>query len=203
MNRDFDIIIRSSFREYYGSYDCNELHLYDIKDYINLYKKYDKNTGYITIYTDGSDSICSYYKKRNGIEATTDSFITVPPHTEITVFTDEYEELYIYESGVVRVYKEKLKNINIPEKVSTALIVIAFLLPLLALALLQRYDVIDLNGNEGIIYVAYIALGIFLADKKYYKEKHYDKQRKIYFDGYKQGKQDAYQKQKQKKNEED
>ena len=37
--------------------------------------------------------------------------------------------------------------------------------------------------------------------KKYYKEKHYDKQRKIYFDGYKQGKQDAYQK--QKKNEED
>lgn len=162
---------------------------------INAYEKVDL-TGTVTIETVDIDSICTYYVIDKNTNSEPEFFYNVPPYCIHRIFIDDSQEIYVFKTGIVRVYHRKLDNCG--NFIGNLLAFSAlFIFPAIFLMLLYLLFKIIFNISFddffsdlstailGLLY--YFGVLPLIMSQQDRKMKKYSKLRKIYFDGIRKG----------------
>lgn len=162
---------------------------------INAYEKVDL-TGTVTIETVDIDSICSYYVIDKNSNSEPEFFYNVPPYCIHRIFIDDDQEIYVFKTGLVRIYHRKLDDCS--NFIGNLLAFSAlFIFPVIFLLLLHLlFKVIfsvsfdnffsdTLTGIIGLLY--YFGILPLIMSQQDRKKKKYNKLRKSYFVGIQKG----------------
>lgn len=169
--------------------------LINYSENLDHYKKVDL-TGTVTFETVYYDSICSYYvlnKNEHNSEPT--AFYNVPPYCIHKTFIGKNEELYVYETGFVKVYHRKLDDCG--NFIKKLLAIFLFFLPALFLTPIGMLLELKFNiftDDSLFLIPLYILLLLYylvllpLSERRQdRKKKKYNKLRKTYFLGMQKG----------------
>lgn len=164
-------------------------------EYINAYEKVDL-TGTVTIETVDIDSICSYYVINKKSNSEPEFFYNVPPYCIHRIFIDDDQEIYVFKTGLVRIYHRKLDDCSNFIRNLLAFSVL-FIFPVMFLMLLHllfkvifsiSFDDFFSDTSTGIIgLLYYFVLLPLIISQQDRKKKKYNKLRKSYFDGIRKG----------------
>lgn len=190
MNKEripFSVWIYGQLREYLSGFPINDVPEYIYEEYLDCYQKSEFTSGSITIKTE--DGVCSYYIKDTDGDYIKCCYI-IPPYKSTTIPLYQNEELFIYENGIVRVYKDKFDTANLTAFQNICVkvflyIIIGFLFafPLFLLIYLITNGIT--NGKiGGCLYIAYVYLLINALNYKYRKQRKLENQHRIYVEGY-------------------
>lgn len=182
------------------TYNCitessNDYQLINYSENLDHYKKVDL-TGTVTFETVYYDSVCSYYVlNKNEHDSEPVAFYNVPPYCIHKTFIGKNEELYVYETGIVKVYHRKLDDCG--NFIKKLLAIFLFFLPALFLTPIGMLLELKFNifaDNSYFLVPLYVLLLLYYfillplsSRKQDRKMKKYSKLRKIYFDGIRKG----------------
>lgn len=198
MNKEripFSVWIYGQLREYLSGFPINDVPEYIYKEYLDCYQKSEFTSGNITIKTE--DGVCSYYIKDTDGDYIKCCYI-IPPYKSTTVPLYQNEELFIYENGIVRVYKDKFDtaNLTVFQNICVKVIlyiIIGFLFAFPLFLLIHLITNGITNGKiGGCLYIAYVYLLINALNYKYRKQRKLENQHRIYVEGFLKGRRNAY-----------
>lgn len=170
--------------------------LINYPEYINAYEKIGL-TGTVTIETVDIDSVCSYYVINKSSNSEPEFFYNVPPYCIHRIFIDADQEIYVFKTGLVRIYHRKLDDCNNFIKNLLAFSAL-FIFPVIFLMFLYLLFKIIFNisfddfFSEASTYILallyYFGILPLVMSQQDRKKKKYNRLRKAYFEGIRKSK---------------